>query len=123
MIFRVLACRARRPALQGGLPYLSRGRTEVRRFLPLSLIIAAFLVVAAAGPAAAVELNLAAEIAKGAKQPVTKPVEWSVTRLFDDKKPGEVVASSREPAPKFSLEPGRYLVSSKMGLDKAEQTV
>jgi hypothetical protein len=89
----------------------------------MSLFLAAVFLLIAALPAAAVELNLEAEIAKGAKSAVKQPVEWTVSRMFNDKNPGEVVASSREPAPKFALEPGHYLVTAKLGLAKAEQTV
>lgn len=95
----------------------------MRRFLGLSLLLAAFLVAAVSLPAAAVELHLEAEIAKGAKQSLRQPVEWSVIRLFNDKNPGEVVASAREPSPKFSLDPGTYLVKAKLGLAETEQTV
>jgi hypothetical protein len=105
----------------------------VRRFLPAFVLSALFLAAAfaaradaaqiAAAAAKPVSLHVQAVLAEGARKAVTGPVTWTVTELFNDKKPGEVVGSKTEASPTFSLPPGKYLVTGKMGEAQGQETV
>ncbi|MBX6323075.1 MAG: hypothetical protein IRY94_14705, partial [Rhodospirillaceae bacterium] len=106
----------------------------MRRFLPLFALCAAVMwataLVASTAEATTVAasekpvtLAVQAVVAQGARKPVAGPVMWSVVRLMDDKNPGAVVASATEASPKFSLPPGHYLVTAKLGQAEGKQPV